>query len=58
MAAKNQRATPLVLDSFEQVELRPVSGAYDDQSQTWAGASDAIADTVATRQTHHKGEDH
>lgn len=56
--AGNQLAMPLVLDSFEQVELRPVSGAYDHQSQKWVGASNAIADTVATRQTHHKGEDH
>lgn len=56
--AENQRVMPLVLDTFERVELRPVSGAYDHQSQTWVGASDAIADTVATRQTHHKGEDH
>lgn len=53
-----QRATPLVLDSFERVQLRPVSGAYDNQSQTWVGGSDATADTVASRQTHHKGEDH
>ena len=52
------RATPLVLDSFEQVEMRPVSGKYDHQSQMWTGGSNAIEDVVATRQTHQKGEDH
>ncbi len=56
--AGNRRALPLVLDSFERVALRPVSGSYNHQSKTWMGESTAIPDIVATRQTHQKGEDH
>ena len=49
---------PLIVDSFEHVELRTIQGSYDRESQTWSGETDDKAAVVATRQTHHRGEDH
>ncbi len=52
------KSIPLILDSFEEVQVGKREGGYNPDTQVWEGDSKDLAEQVESRQTHHRGEDH